>query len=105
MHRWITGSSSRTRFFSKNHIPFNNNSFWENDEITKILEESDKMLNVEERKAALFRAQEILNEELPTIIIYNYVQLVAHTDKLKGFVPNPTNMTHFWHVKDWYLEP
>ncbi|MDL2319369.1 peptide ABC transporter substrate-binding protein [Eubacteriales bacterium OttesenSCG-928-A19] len=104
MHRWITGSASRTRFFSKDHIPFNNNSWWVNDEITALLAESDTMLDVEERKESLFRAQEILIEELPTIVIYNYVQLVTHTDKLQGFVPNPTNMTHFWHVKDWWLE-
>lgn len=105
IHRWITGSPSRSRFYSKNCIPpnGNNNLWYVNDELTKLLEESDAILDVEKRKEMLFKAQEILLEDLPTITMYNNVSIVATDSRLQGYVLNPTNMTNFWRTKDWYM--
>lgn len=105
IHRWITGSPSRTRFYSANSIPpdGNNTVRYVNEELTQLLEESDQVLDVEQRKEMLYEAQEILLEDIPCYTVFNNVSILAHTDKLRGFVPNPTNMTNFWHVKDWWL--
>lgn len=105
IHRWITGSPSRTRFFSANCIsPDGNNTMrYVNEELTELLETSDQVLDVEKRKEMLYEAQEILLEDIPAVTVFNNVSILAYTDKLKGFVANPTNMTNFWATKEWYL--
>lgn len=106
MHRWITGSASRTRFYSNvAFAPLSvNDVFYDNQEITDLLVASDTMLDFDERKATLDKVQELLLEDMATIPVYQHAQIVAHTDKLHGFVSNPTNMTHFWDVGEWWLE-
>jgi len=106
MHRWITGSPSRSLFYSnKAFMPFGVNDIWyDNQELSDLLALADKTLNQVERKKLLDRAQLMIYEDVVSIPIFNYSQLVVHTDKLKGFIPNPTNMTHFWNTRTWYLE-
>ena len=74
-----------------------------NEELTELLEASDQELDVEKRKEMLYEAQEILLEDIPAFTVFNNVSILAYTDKLKGFVANPTNMTNFWATKEWYL--
>ncbi|MDL2319253.1 peptide ABC transporter substrate-binding protein [Eubacteriales bacterium OttesenSCG-928-A19] len=103
---WITGTPSRTRFYGNQAFAPDsvNDIFYDNQELSDLLAESDTVLDVELRKEMLYRAQEMMIEDMVTIPTHTLVQIVAHTENLKGFVPNPTNMTHFWAVADWYLE-
>ncbi len=106
IHRWITGSPSRTRFYSNAaYYPLSvNDIYYDNQEISDLLDESDTVLDVEKRKEMLFKVQEMLLDDCVSIPIHSLEQVICHTDKLKGFVSGPTNMTNFWAVKDWYLE-
>ena len=73
-----------------------------NKELIELLE-LEKNMSLQYRKSLLGTVQEILLEDIPCYTVFNNVSILAHTDKLRGFVPNPTNMTNFWHVKDWWL--
>ena len=106
MHRWITGSPSRSIFYSnKAFMPYGVNDIWyDNQELSDLLERSDQILNRVERKRMMDEAQLMIYQDVVSIPIFNYTQLVVHTERLKGFVPNPTNMTHFWNVRAWSLD-
>ncbi len=106
MHRWILAAGpSITMLYASDQIPPNglNESYYSNPALDKILHQSDTVLDFAKRKAMLNQAQNIIAHDLPTIVIYNNTQVMAYTDKLTGFTPNPTNMTNFWNTGTWRL--
>jgi peptide/nickel transport system substrate-binding protein len=58
-----------------------------------------------ERRAASAEMQRILARDLPTLPLLSYVSIAAKTDRLQGYVTNPTNMTDFISVAHWWLAP
>jgi len=107
MAGWITSPSpSRTHFYSTLAFPPDgiNHTLWANEEFTNLMVASDIELDSVKRKDLIFKAQEIFHEELPELVLFNTTDIICATDKLDGFVPNSTNMTHYWHTSSWYLK-
>jgi peptide/nickel transport system substrate-binding protein len=57
------------------------------------------------RRAAGAEMQRIFAHDLPSLPMLSNVSIAAKTVRLKNFVINPTNMTDFISVAQWYLEP
>jgi len=107
IHRWISSAEPGfASFFASDRMPPRglNNVFWDNAEISKVFDEADREVDQNKRKELLFRAQDILARELPTIPLFYRPNVIATTAKLKNVRMNPTNDGDMWAVADWYLE-
>jgi peptide/nickel transport system substrate-binding protein len=59
----------------------------------------------DERRAASADMQRIFARDLPSLPLLNYISIAAKTQRLQGYVTNPTNMTDFISVAHWWLAP
>ncbi len=59
---------------------------WE-EEIDRLVEEGASQMNIEKRKAAYYRIQEIYHEELPMILTARQYDFVAHKRKIINYEP------------------
>jgi peptide/nickel transport system substrate-binding protein len=107
IHRWIfPADPSYTTLYAADRMPPKglNNMFWSNPEVTQVLGESDSEIDQSKRKGQLFRAQEIIAQELPIIPLFYRPNVIATTTRLKNVRMNPTNDGDMWAIRDWYLE-
>ena len=49
--------------------------------------------------------QRILARDLPSLPLLSNVSVAAKTSRLEGFTINPTNMTDFIGIAQWWLRP
>ena len=56
------------------------------------------------RNKALRDFQTLLMQDLPSIPVATNPSIIVVTDKLGGFVSNPTNMTNFVNTSGWYMK-
>lgn len=106
-HRWIVPSEpSITRFYHKDTVSPNglNQGFYINEEVSKLMDEADVTVDQTKRKELLFKIQEELGKDLPTIQIYYNVLFTASSAKMKGYKGNPTNDSDGWNIEEWELE-
>ena len=80
-----------------------NRGSWNNEEFTALSEQIDRELDVEQRKELVAEALKYFDSELPQMVIYANTEIDVVTDKLRGFEPNPTNMTNFCQSAGWWL--
>ena len=80
-----------------------NRGGWENQAFTDLCEKIDKELDAEARKAQVAEALTYFDSELPQIVIYATNEILVVNEKLRGFEPNPTNMTNFCQSAGWWL--
>jgi len=59
----------------------------------------------DERRAAGAEMQRLFAKDLPSLPLLSYVSIAAKTQRLQGYVTNPTNMTDFVSVAHWWLMP
>jgi peptide/nickel transport system substrate-binding protein len=99
----VTGADPiYSRFFGSKGS--NNGQRYSNALMDKVLARMEGTLDPKERRAAAFEMQRILAHDLPTIPLTTNVAVVTKRDALKGFTPNPTNMTPFVGSAFWRLE-
>ena len=79
----------------------NNKTGWENMEYDSLVEKANTINDQSERYKLLYKAEEILIEELPIIPLYTYVRSYQLSPDVKGF--NPHILDHH-HPKFIYLE-
>jgi peptide/nickel transport system substrate-binding protein len=101
--RWITSADPVYSVFYGTKGP-NNGQGYSNPKLDEVLAKLEHTLDPAERKTYASEMQRIIAEDVPTIPMTTNVAVIAKTDKLKGFVPNPTNMTNFVNTSPWYLE-
>ena len=77
---------------------------YSNPEMDTQLKIAVNSLDVNIRKQALFRAQEILVEDLPVLPLYLRPRLNAAKQEIKGFQPNPNSGGLFWNIGEWWIE-
>ncbi len=87
--------SSKTREKEFNFISYNN------PEVDELLEKGRRTFDIEERKKAYFRIQEILAEELPYIFLYVPDALPIVHARFKGIKPSPIGIGYNLHK--WYV--
>lgn len=78
-----------------------NNVFWSNKEVDKLIEDARKELNEKKRKVMVDKIQEIMYDECPVIPTFYWVNLDAVNKNLKNWKPNGSNSGNFWNVEEW----
>jgi peptide/nickel transport system substrate-binding protein len=107
LHWWQMPSDPElTTFFAADRTPpaGRNINYFKNDELTRILYESDRTVDREARKQLLQRAQTMLADAVPEIPLYNVTKLDAIPVSLQHFKGNPTNTGIFWNVHEWEIK-
>ncbi len=87
--------SSKTKEKELNFISFSN------PEVDELLEKGRRTYNIEERKKAYFKIQEILAEEVPYIFLYVPDATPIVHARIKGIKPSPIGISYNlpkWHV-------
>lgn len=87
--------SSKTKPGELNFIGYNN------PEVDRLLEEGRGTFDIEQRKKAYFRIQEILAEEQPYTFLYVPDALPVVSSRIRGIEPAPSGIGHNlikWHV-------
>ena len=87
--------SSKTGPKELNHIGF------ANPEVDRLLDEGRRTFDLEKRKKAYFRFQEILAEEQPYVFLYVPEALPVVHNRFHGIVPAPAGITY--NFIKWYV--
>ena len=74
---------------------------YSNPEVDALLERGRRTYNIEERKKAYFRIQEILAEDLPYIFLYVPDATPIVHARFKGIKPSPIGITY--NLPKWYV--
>ena len=74
---------------------------FDNPEADRVLEEGRRTFDLEKRKKAYFRLQEILAEELPYLFLYVPDALPAFANRIHGIEPAPLGITY--NFIKWYV--
>ena len=80
-----------------------NRGNWNNQEFSDLCAQIDVELDTAKRKELVAEALKIFDSELPQMVIYANTEIDVVTEKLHGFIPNPTNMTNFCQSAGWWL--
>lgn len=89
---WYSGKTKEKEF---NFVSYSN------PEVDALLEKGRRTFDIEERKKAYFRIQEILADELPYIFLYvPDATPIVHT-RFKGIRPSPIGITY--NLPKWYV--
>jgi len=106
LHWWQMPSDPElTTFFAADRTPpaGRNINFFRDDELTRLLYESDRTVDRAARTRLLQRAQMMLAEAVPEIPLYNVTRLDVVPASLQNFKGNPTNTGIFWNVHEWEI--
>ncbi|WP_422449103.1 ABC transporter substrate-binding protein [Thermoanaerobacterium sp. DL9XJH110] len=75
---------------------------YSNPQLDEILIKAQASAFEEERRTFLFRAQEIIANDVPYIFLYSPGNLLAVNKKIKGVRPDPVNL--FNSIEEWWVE-
>jgi len=89
---WHSGKTKEKEF---NFVGYNN------PEVDELLEKGRRTFNMEERKKAYFRIQEILAEELPYIFLYVPDATPIIHARFRGIKPSPIGISY--NLERWYV--
>ncbi len=99
---WVTGADAiYSKFFSTHGS--NNGQAYSNPALDQVLADMEATLDPARKKTLAFEMQRILGEDLPTLALTTNVAVIAKRATLKGFTPNPTNMTPFVGAAGWRI--
>jgi peptide/nickel transport system substrate-binding protein len=87
--------SSKTGPKELNHVGF------ANPEVDRLLDEGRSTFDLEQRKKAYFRIQEILAEEQPYVFLYVPEALPVVHNRFRGIAPAPAGITY--NFVKWYV--
>lgn len=89
---WYSGKTKEKEF---NFVSYSN------PEVDALLEKGRRTFDIEERKKAYFRIQEILADELPYIFLYVPDATPIVHARFKGIKPSPIGITY--NLPKWYV--
>ncbi|WP_419728121.1 peptide ABC transporter substrate-binding protein [Lichenicola sp.] len=102
--RWVTAADPVYSVFYGTHGP-NNGQGYASPELDEAMRRLETEMHPEPRRQDAAAMQAILARDLPTIPLLSTVSVNATSDRLRGYVPNPTNMTDFVGAATWWLAP
>ncbi len=76
---------------------------WVNEEASKLSFDATNTLRQSERIPFYFAQQVIFMEELPTLPLFQRVEVTGFAPDLKGWVKGPSNYVT-WNIHEWYFE-
>ena len=74
---------------------------FENAAADLLMEEARKEFDQQKRAELLYKFQEILHEEQPSLLLYAPESLIAIHKRIKGIEPAPAGISH--NAEDWYV--
>ncbi|GEM85871.1 MAG: peptide ABC transporter substrate-binding protein [Thermaceae bacterium] len=83
---------------------FNNGSGYSNATVDSFLEKASQTLDPSLVTLYMARVQNQVLSDLATLPLFEAPQIIAVTEKLQNFKPNPTNQTNFRNTSDWWLK-
>lgn len=103
---WLaTPDPQLTTLFSGNQLPPDGQNYYRytDEQVTRLLEESDKAVDEGERAKLLRQAQERIAQDLPLIPLFQRLETYAYSENLSGPEVNPTQAGPFWNIGEWEL--
>lgn len=82
----------------------NNFTDYCNEEVTKLLQESNNLIDPVERAAVLNEADAIMAEDLPLLPLYQKPTFLAFSSKIHNMEDNATNEGPTWNIGEWWVE-
>ena len=80
---------------------FNLNKY-SNPEMNKVLDDALATLDQSKRKEFYFRMQQIVSEDVPSMILYFPQSVVGESKRLNGYKPAPGNIP--WNnLHEWWM--
>ncbi|MBI1948932.1 MAG: peptide ABC transporter substrate-binding protein [Deltaproteobacteria bacterium] len=108
----VDASTIGTQLWRSDRIPSEANGFkgqnttgYRNDEVTALLAEVDRTLDVERRRQQLARVQQILRDELPAIPMSFKPVVVVHRVGVAGLQPTGGTTPLAWNAHLWSVAP
>lgn len=104
---WVqTPDPQITTLFAGNSLPPDGQNYYryQNEEVTRLLEESDRTIDEGQRAELIKQAQELMAEDVPIIPLFQRPQIYAFSDNLSGPVVNSTLAGPFWNIGEWELQ-
>lgn len=98
------GATRTTMYANPDEGGLLNRGSWINDEFTALANQMDLEMDEQARKELVEQALAIFDSELPQLVVYNNTEIDVVNENLKGFEPNPTNMTNFCQSAGWWLD-
>ena len=94
--------------------PFGGNTIWQcegdqnyngycNEEVTRLLDETDTIIDEQERAAKYNEADALMADDLPVLPLYQKPTFFAWNEKIQGPEDNPTEWGPTWNAGEWFL--
>ena len=80
-----------------------NRGSWADEEFTEISHKIDVELDEQTRKDLVAQALKLFDSGVPQVVLYSSNEIIIVSDKLQGFLWNPTNMTNFCQSAGWWI--
>jgi peptide/nickel transport system substrate-binding protein len=74
-----------------------------NEEVTELLEQSNTIVDPEERAEVMNQADALMSEDLPILPMYQKPTFFAYTTSLQNAQDNPTSEGPTWNSEEWFL--
>jgi peptide/nickel transport system substrate-binding protein len=101
---WLANPDpTSTTLFAADQVPPDGQNYYryKNEQVTSLLKESDKTIDVDKRADLMRQAQELMAQDVPFIPMYQWPVYYAFTDNLSGPQVNPSIGGPFWNIDEW----
>lgn len=111
MFAWVAGVDplNITHWHSR-YIPGPSNGYtgqnypgWRNPEVDRLTEQGAQAVDLEQRKQAYFRIQDLIAQDYPVIPLYFRASITAVRNTVVNYQPNPTPSGNLWNAWQWGL--
>jgi ABC-type dipeptide transport system, periplasmic component len=111
MFAWVAGlDPDNISLWHSRNIPAAGNGYqgqnyagWRNQEVDSLTEQGAQLVDMEARRQAYFRIQELIVQEAPVIPLYFRSNIDAVRDTVVNYKPNPTQGGNLWNAYEWGL--
>ncbi len=111
MFAWVAGlDPDNVSLWHSRNIPSAVNGYkgqnyagWRNPEVDALTERAARLVDVEARRQAYFRIQELIVQEAPIVPLYFRSNIDAVSETVVNYKPNPTQAGNLWNAREWGL--
>ncbi len=104
------GAASLINLFTPDQIPTAANDYegqnyyrYNNPQVGEINNKLKGTLDEEEGAKLIKQVQEIMAEDVPLLPLYQRIDPIAFSEKIRGPENNPTQEGPFWNIEDWWF--
>ncbi|CUH95569.1 putative secreted protein [Propionispora sp. 2/2-37] len=109
LYAWFGGNDpDNISLWNSKYIPSRNNGYtgqnypgWRNAEVDALTGQALHTLDIETRKQAYFRIQDILSQEYPVVPLYYHTNIDVIRNNLENYKANPTLAGSLWNAWEW----